>query len=223
MPGRVSLRGHEDVCATGEHVSVQNKPEVPMNSCNMQLIIWSWYMKHDDGFVSVFQMAEVPKGGVPSSSTISWPPDAKGWLIGKDPDAGKDWRWEKKGTTEDEEVGCHHILDGHEFGWTPGVDDGQGGLACCSSWGHKESDMTEQLNWTEGNLYYFKKVLFLLIFFSFWDTSELLYTKVNQLCVYIHPLFWGFPSHLSHCRAWSRVPCAIWYILVSYLCYSWYQ
>ena len=68
-----------------------------------------------------------------------------------DPDAGKDWRQEEKGTTEDEKVGWHHQLDGHEFEWTPGVGDGQGGLACCGSWGHKESDTTERLNWTELN------------------------------------------------------------------------
>ena len=55
-------------------------------------------------------------------------------------------RQEEKGTTEDEMVGWHHQLNGHGFGWTPGVRDGQGGLACCGSWGHKESDMTERLN-----------------------------------------------------------------------------
>ena len=76
-------------------------------------------------------------------------PDAKSWLIWKNPDVGKDWGQEEKGTTEDEMVGWHHQLDGHGFGWTLGVGDGQGGLACCSSWGHKESDTTEQLNWTE--------------------------------------------------------------------------
>ena len=75
--------------------------------------------------------------------------DAKNWLIGKDPDAGKDWRQEEKGTTEDEMVGWHHRLDGHEFEWTLGVSDGQGSLACCDSWGLKESDTTERLNWTE--------------------------------------------------------------------------
>ena len=62
-------------------------------------------------------------------------------------DAGRDWGQEEKGTTEDEMAGRHHQLDGHEFGWTPGVGDGQGGLACCDSWGRKESDTTEQLNW----------------------------------------------------------------------------
>ena len=73
----------------------------------------------------------------------------KSWLIWKDPDAGKDWRQEEKGMTEDEMVRWHHQLDGHGFGWTPGVGDGQGGLACCSSWGHKELDTTERLNCTE--------------------------------------------------------------------------
>ena len=74
---------------------------------------------------------------------ILWPPDAKNWLIWKDCDAGKDWRQEEKGTTEDEMVGWHHRLNGHGFGCTLGVGDGQGGLACCSSWGRKELDMTE--------------------------------------------------------------------------------
>ena len=78
---------------------------------------------------------------------ILWPHDAKNWLIGKDPDAGKDWRQEEKGKTEHEIVGGHHWLNGHEFEWTLGVGDGQGGLMCCNSWGHKESDTTEQLNW----------------------------------------------------------------------------
>ena len=73
----------------------------------------------------------------------------KSWLIWKDLDAGQDWGQEEKGTTEDEMIGWHHQLDGHGFGWTPGVGDGQGGLACWSPWGRKESDTTEQLNWAE--------------------------------------------------------------------------
>ena len=80
---------------------------------------------------------------------VLWPPDVKNWLIGKDPDAGKDWRQEAKQTTEDEMVGWHHRLNGHEFDWTPGFGDGQGSLACCSQWGPKELDTTEWLNWTE--------------------------------------------------------------------------
>ena len=84
-----------------------------------------------------------------AETSILWPPDVKNWLIWKDPDTGKDRRQEEKGTTEDEMVGRHHRLSGHGFGWTLGVGDGQGGLACCSSRGRKESDMTERLNWTE--------------------------------------------------------------------------
>ena len=76
-----------------------------------------------------------------------WSPHAKSWLIGKDSDAGRDWGQEKKGTTEDEMAGWHHRLDGRESEWTPGDGDGQGGLACCDSWGRKESDTTEPLNW----------------------------------------------------------------------------
>ena len=74
---------------------------------------------------------------------ILWPPHAKSWLIGKDLDAGRDWGQEEKGKTEDEMVGWHHQLNEHEFGWTPGVGDGQGGLVCSGSWDCKESDMTE--------------------------------------------------------------------------------
>ena len=84
-----------------------------------------------------------------AETPIFWPPDAKNGLIGKDPDAGKDWRQEEKGTTEDEMVGWHHWLDGHEFEQTLGVSDGQGCLVYCSPWGRKELDMTEWLNWTE--------------------------------------------------------------------------
>ena len=73
---------------------------------------------------------------------------AKSWLIGKDLDSGRDWGQEKKGNTEDEMAGWHHWLDGRESEWTPGVGDGQEGLACCNSWGCKESDTTERLNWT---------------------------------------------------------------------------
>ena len=86
-----------------------------------------------------------------AETPILWPPHAKSWLIGKDCDAGRDWGQEEKGTTENEMAGWHHGLDGRESGWTPGVGDGQGGLACCNSWGRKKSDMTERLNWTEVN------------------------------------------------------------------------
>ena len=87
-----------------------------------------------------------------AETPVLWPPHAKNWLIGKGSDAGRDWGQEKKGTTEDEMAGWHHWLDGSESEWTPGVGDGQGGLASCDSWGRKESDTTEQLKWTEKEL-----------------------------------------------------------------------
>ena len=83
---------------------------------------------------------------VEAETLVLWPPGAKSWLIWNDPDAGKDWGQEEKGTTEDEMAGWHHWLDGHESHWTPGVGDGQGGLPCCGSWGHKETRLS---NWTE--------------------------------------------------------------------------
>ena len=97
-----------------------------------------------------------PRNPTPSHNTLRKPglkkthvsPHAKSWLIGKDSDAGRDWGQEEKGKTEDEMAGWHHWL-WHEFGWTLGVGDGQGGLVCCNSWGRKESDTTERLNWTE--------------------------------------------------------------------------
>ena len=86
---------------------------------------------------------------IEAETPILWPPDAKNWLIGKDPDAGKDWRQEEKGMTQEEMVGWRYQLNGHEFEWTPGVGDGQGTLVCCGPWGHRESDTTERLSWTE--------------------------------------------------------------------------
>ena len=84
-----------------------------------------------------------------AETPILWPPDVKNWLLGKDPDAGKDWRQEEKRTTEDEIVGWHHWVDGHEFEQVPGVGDGQGSLASSSPWGCKELDVTEWVNWTD--------------------------------------------------------------------------
>ena len=80
---------------------------------------------------------------------ILWLLHEMSWLIGEDSDAGRDWGQEETGTTEDEMAGWHHWLDGRESEWTPGVGDGQGGWACCDSWGRKESHTTEWLNWTE--------------------------------------------------------------------------
>ena len=92
-----------------------------------------------------------------AETPILWPPDAKNWLIGKDLDAEKDWRQEEKGMTEVEMVGWHHWLNGHEFEQAPGVVDGQGSLLCCSPWGRKELDTTEQLNWTKQKTWWFHK------------------------------------------------------------------
>ena len=89
------------------------------------------------------------RNGAKAEAPVLWPPHAKSWLIGKDSDAGRDWGQEEKGMTENEMTGWHHPPNGLKFEWTPGVGNGQGGLACCDSWGRKESDTTERLNWTE--------------------------------------------------------------------------
>jgi len=104
---------------------------------------------------------------------ILWPLYAKSWLIGKDSDAGRDWGQEEKGMTEDKMAGWHHWLDGHESEWTLGVGDGQGGLVCCDSWGCKESDMTEQLNWlNERNQRWHKQM----------DRYSMFHGRKNQYC-----------------------------------------
>ena len=87
----------------------------------------------------------IERTDVEAETPILWPPDAKSWLIWKDPDAGKDWGQEEKAMMKEKMVVWHHQLNGHGFGWTPGVGDGQGGLVCCGSWGRKESD-TPELN-----------------------------------------------------------------------------
>ena len=91
----------------------------------------------------------IEKTDAETETSILWPPDVKNWLTGKDPDTGKVWRQKEKGTTENEMVGWHHWLDGHEFGQAPGCGDGQGILVWCTPWGHKESYTTEQLNWSD--------------------------------------------------------------------------
>ena len=117
----------------------------------------------EDSFESPLNCKEIqpvnPKGNqswifigrtdVEAEAPILWPPDVKNWLIGKDPDAEKDWRQEEKGTTEKEMVGWHHQLDGHEFEQASGVGDRQASFVRCSPWGLKASDTTEQLNWTD--------------------------------------------------------------------------
>ena len=90
---------------------------------------------------------------VEAETSILWPPDAKNWLAGKDPNAGKDWGQEENGMTEDEMVGWHHQLDGHEFEQAPGVGDGQGSLACCSPGGCSvRQDWATELNWSFYNV-----------------------------------------------------------------------
>ena len=91
----------------------------------------------------------IGKTDAEAEAPILRPPDTKNWLIGKDPEAEQDWRQEEKGMPEDEMVGWNQWLDGHEFEQALGAGDGQGSLPCCSPWGHKASDTTEQLNWTE--------------------------------------------------------------------------
>ena len=105
------------------------------------------------------------------------------WLIGKDSDAGRDWEQEEKGTTEDEMAGWHHWLNGHDSQWTPGVGDGQGSLACCNLWGHKESDITEQLNWTEQLL-----IPIMITKYQWWCQ----YLSMNIVLSYSHQLFFFF-------------------------------
>ena len=104
---------------------------------------------------------------VEAETPILWPPESKSWLIWKDSDAGKDWGQEEKGMTDDEMVGWHHWLDGHGFGWILGVGDGQGGLACCDSWGCKESDTTDRLIWSDTEL-----VFFFLAYFTLYNRLQ---------------------------------------------------
>ena len=126
-----------------------------------QLTLSLWAVVLEKTLESPFDCKEIqpvhPKGNLlwifigrtDAEAPTLWPPDAKNWLIGKDPDAGKGWRQEEKGTTEDEMVEWHHWLHRCEFEQAPGVGEGQGSLACYSPWGLKELDMTEHLNWTE--------------------------------------------------------------------------
>ena len=111
-----------------------------------------------------------------AETSILWLPGAKNWLFGKDSDAGKDWRWEEKRMTEDEMVGWHHRLNGHEFEQSLGVDDGQRSLACCSPWVHKELDTTGWLNWTEQ---------YTALICSFPNLESLCYSKSGSNCCFL--------------------------------------
>ena len=125
---------------------------------------WSWTVVLEKTLVSPLDCKEIQpvhsegdqswvfigRTDAEAETPVLWPAHAKSWLIGKDRDAGRDWGQEDKGTTEDEMAGWHHRVDAHEFGWTPGVGDGQGGLVCCNSWGRRVGhDWATELNWTE--------------------------------------------------------------------------
>ena len=136
----------------------------------------------------------------------------RSWLIGKDSDAGRDWGEEEKGTTEDEIAGWHHRLDGHECEWTPGVGDGQGGLACCDSWGQKELDTTEWLNWTELNV---------LVLFFLENPSIILYSSYKEFLniygIQFHCFCFSSETHLGSDRFSLTVPFWIIVLLISFV------
>ena len=121
-------------------VVLENTLESPLDCKEIQLV----HSKGDQSWVFF------GRNDAKAETPVLWPPHAKSWLIREDW-CWRDWGQEEKGMTEDEMAGWYHWLDGREFEWTLGVGDGQGGLACCDSWGRKESDTTERLNWTELN------------------------------------------------------------------------
>ena len=111
-----------------------------------------------------------------AETAVLWPPHAKSWLIGKDSDAGRDWGQEEKGMTEDEMAGWHHWLDGCELELALGVGDGQGGLACCNSWGRRvRHDWATELNWTEC-------IVDLLHWATYFPFSKILLTHLICCC-----------------------------------------
>ena len=136
------------------------------------------------------------KNDAKAETPVRWPPHAKSWLTGKDSDAARDWGQEEKGTTEDERAGWHHWLNGRESEWTPEFGDLQGGLACCDSWGRKESDTTEWLNWTEPlSLHiYFWSFLVLFYYCSFFviPLISYFYTCSFFKCFYFKYFYFTF-------------------------------
>ena len=130
-----------------------------------------------------------------AESPVLWPPHAKSWLIGKDSDAGRDRGQEEKGTIEDEMAGWHHRLDVHEFEWTLGIGDRLWGLACCNSWGRKELDTTEWLNWTELNYnYLLTYICFLhhiLSIFSNFEGNKTCYLSLLIFLISLHNASWN--------------------------------
>ena len=152
----------------------------------------------------------VGRTDIEAETPVLWPPDVKSWLIWKDPDAGKDWGQEEKGTTEDETAGWHYRLNAHEFGWTPEVGDGQRGLACCDSWGRKESDTTERLNWTELNWYvcYIMKSLFYYEFIYVW--------KIFNFFLSLKP---PYLEYINGNIEYTLLSCAYMKYLINNFCY----
>ena len=135
-------------------------------------------------------------------------------------DGGRDWGQEEKGMTEDEMAGWHHRLDGHEFGWTPGASDGQGGLECCSSWGHKESDMTEGLIWSEAETTTTKKDLILALvvclLFSSYELHRSGHIKGQQCS---SALYIFFKMHRNN--NWTGRPGVLWFTGLQRIGHDW--
>ena len=190
-------------------VVLEKTPESPLDSKEFQPV----HSKGDQSWVFIGRTdaeAETP---------VLWPSHVKSWLNGKDSDAGRDWGQEEKGTTENEMAGWHHRLDGLEFVKAPGVGDGQGSLACCSPWSHKESDMTEQLNWTDTKIPFFSSLQICIWFSSYMFPQLLVLICTVTYDIRMNGKVWLFicPSTFEchedrdfsifrvACRAWSSV------------------
>ena len=161
-------------CMNSDSCSVNCSPQVVVFLC---YLFFAWTVVLEKTLESPLDSKEIQpvhsegdrpwdffgRNDAKAETPVLWPSQAKSWLIGKDSDAGRDWGQEETGMTEDEMSVCHHRhmdsqtqwmwVNGCEFEWTPGIGDGQGGLECCNSWGHKELDMTERLNWTDSSFY----------------------------------------------------------------------
>ena len=139
-----------------------------------------------------------------AETPILWPPDGKNWLIGKDPDAGKDWGQEEKGRTEDEVVGWHHWLNGHEFEHALGVGDGQGSLVCCvqSMGSQSQSDMTERLNWTEYDFKFSSPPSLYSIFSQYCPICKIKTSSVN----WFHSFFRAWANLIFRKKGFYPIP-----------------
>ena len=192
-------------CRDRDHVScIGRQSPSKHKALNSRLSTWCWRRLLRVSWTARRSNTVHSKGDQPwvfigrndakAETPVPWPPHSKSWLIGKDSDAGRDWGQEEEGMTEDEMSGWHHLLRGHEFECTSEVGDRQGGLACCDSWGRKESDTTEQLNWTEPHNYegwvyeeivkYVKDFSDVLLSFPFFF---LIFSLRNNVCWLSHP------------------------------------